>query len=200
MRAQSVQAGPAATKVVAFASSAGGVRALGIVLTALPADLPAAMVAVQHLDPKHNSLLPEILSRSCSIEVRRANDGDVLREGVVYVAPPDRHLLVNPDATLSLTHTELVNFVRPSADLLFDSVAASFRTRAIAVVLSGTGRDGSLGVRAIKQTGGIVVVEDEDTSEFPGMPHAAREMGADYVVPLENVAPLLIALIRGEGL
>jgi len=190
----------AGSRVVVFASSAGGVRALGVVLAALPADLPAAMVAVQHLDPKHNSLLPEILSKNCRLDVRRATEGAILREGVVYIAPPDRHVLVNPDATLSLTHTELVNFVRPSADLLFDSVAASFGQRAIAVVLSGTGRDGSMGVKAVKQMGGVVVVQDEDTSEFSGMPHAARAMGPDYVLALEHIAPLLVTLIQGAGL
>lgn len=192
--------GPVRTpQIVAFASSAGGVRALGVVLNGLPADLPAAMVAVQHLDPTHPSMLPEILGKRCAFDVRRAVDGDLLRQGVVYIAPPDRHLLVNPDATLSLTHTELVNFVRPSADLLFESVAAAFRERAIAVVLTGSGRDGSLGVKAVKKVGGTVVVEDESTSEFSGMPHAATEVGADYILPLERIAPLLVALITGEG-
>ncbi|HEX5768754.1 MAG TPA: chemotaxis protein CheB [Burkholderiales bacterium] len=89
-------------------------------------------------------------------------DGDRLERGTAYVALPNRHLLVNPDGTLSLSQSELVHFVRPSADLLFESAAASYRERAIAVVLSGSGRDGAMGVKAIKKTG-TVIVQDERT-------------------------------------
>jgi two-component system, chemotaxis family, protein-glutamate methylesterase/glutaminase len=109
-------------------------------------------------------------------------------------------LLVNSDRTLSLTQTELVHFVRPSADLLFESVAASFKERAIAVVLSGTGSDGSMGVRAIKKMGGTVIVQDEKSSEFFGMPGAAVQTGCvDFILPLDEIAPALITLvIKGD--
>jgi two-component system chemotaxis response regulator CheB len=114
----------------------------------------------------------------------------------VFIAPPDRHLLVNPDGRLSLARTELVHFVRPSADLLFESVAASFKDRAIAVVLSGTGSDGVGGIRAIKKMGGTVVAQDEATSEFFGMPGAAIQTGTvDFVLPLDDVAAALTQLV-----
>src|ERR1700741_1025375 len=170
---------------VAIAASAGGLRALSEILAALPSDFPAALVVVQHLDPRHRSLMAEILSRRTSLPVKQAEEGDCLKPGKVFIAPPNRHLLVNPNGTLSLSQSELVHFVRPSADLLFESVAASYKDRSIAVVLSGTGSDGSMGVRAIKKMGGTVIVQDERTSQFYGMPGAAVKTGCvAFVLPL----------------
>ena len=171
------------------------------ILCALPADFPAALVVVQHLDPRHRSLMADILARRTVLDVKQAEEGDRLQPGTVYIAPPNRHLLVNPDATLSLSQSELVHFVRPSADLLFESVAASTKTRAIAVVLSGTGSDGAMGVRAIKKTGGTVIAQDEPTSEFFGMPGAAIHTGVvDFVLPLGEIAPALVTLVmKGEA-
>ncbi len=186
--------------VVALAASAGGLMALSAVLSGLPANFSAAMVVVQHLDPRHRSLMAEILNRRTPLDVRQARDGDKLEPGVVLVAPPNRHLLVNPGGRLALTETELVHFVRPSADLLFESVAASYRERVIAVVLSGTGSDGAMGVQAIKKVGGTVIVQDEKSSEFFGMPAAAIATGTvDFVLPLEEIAPALVTLVmKGE--
>jgi two-component system chemotaxis response regulator CheB len=93
-----------------------------------------------------------------------------------------------------------VHFVRPSADLLFESAAASYRERAIAVVLSGSGKDGAMGVRAIKKMGGTVIVQDEKTAEFFGMPGAAQQTGiVDFILPLHEIAPALQTLVNGSG-
>jgi two-component system, chemotaxis family, protein-glutamate methylesterase/glutaminase len=122
-----------------------------------------------------------------------------LQPGTTYIAPPNRHLLVNPDATLSLSQSELVHFVRPSADLLFESVAASFKQRVIGIVLSGSGSDGAMGVKAIKKMGGVVIAQSEASAEFFGMPRAAiatREV--DFVLPLADIPPTLVKLV-GEG-
>jgi two-component system chemotaxis response regulator CheB len=186
----------AAFDVVALAASAGGLSALSEVLSGLPQSFPAALVVVQHLDPRHRSLMADILSRRTAVRVRQAAEGDRLTPGTCFVAPPDRHLLVNPDSTLSLSQSELVRFVRPSADLLFESVAASYRHRAIAVVLSGSGSDGSMGVRGIKKMGGTVIVQDGKTAEFSGMPVAAAETGvADFVLPLDEISQALVTLV-----
>lgn len=186
-------------EIVAFAASAGGLKALTDVLAALPRDFPAALVVVQHLDPRHRSLMAEILGKRTSLTVKEAREGDRLSAGVAFIAPPNRHLLVNGDGTLSLSQSELVHFVRPSADLLFESTAASYRERAIAVVLSGSGKDGSMGVKAIKKMGGTVIVQDEKTSEFFGMPEAARQTGmVDFVLPLPDIAPALQTLVNGH--
>src|SRR5881396_3184722 len=186
----------AAFDVVALAASAGGLAALGAVLSGLPDDFPAALVIVQHLDPRHRSLMADILSRRTRLTVKQAAEADTLGPGIVYIAPPNRHLLVNPDATLTLAQSELVHFVRPSADLLFESVAASFRQRAIAVVLTGTGSDGTMGVKAIKKMDGTVIVQNERSAEFFGMPGAAMQTGsADFVLPLEKISSALVTLV-----
>jgi two-component system, chemotaxis family, protein-glutamate methylesterase/glutaminase len=183
--------------IVAIAASAGGLKALSHVLSALPTRFAPAIVVVQHLDPRHRSLMASILGRRTTLPVKEAEDGEKLTPGTVYVAPPNKHLLVNPDATLSLAQTELVHFVRPSADLLFESVAGSFKERTIAVVLSGTGSDGSMGVQAIKKVGGTVLAQDEASAEFFGMPHAAIETGCvDFVLSLNEIAGALIALVE----
>ena len=191
----------AAFDVVALAASAGGLTALSSVLADLPAGFPAGILVVQHLDPRHRSLMADILNRRTRLEVKQAEDGDHLAPGRVYIAPPNRHLLLNGDGSLSLTQTELVHFVRPSADLLFESVAAGYKDRAIAVVLSGSGGDGSMGVKAIKKMGGTVLAQDQSTSEFFGMPGAAIDSGnVDFVLPLEEIAPALVALVmKGQA-
>lgn len=190
----------AAFDVVALAASAGGLTALSRVLAALPAEFPAALVVVQHLDPRHRSLMADILSRRTPLRVKQAEEGDRVCPGTVYIAPPNRHLLVNPDGTLSLSQSELVHFVRPSADLLFESLAASYQDRAIAVVLTGTGSDGAMGVEAIKKMRGTVIAQDQETSEFFGMPGAAIQRGrVDFVLPLDEIPSALVTLVmKGE--
>jgi two-component system, chemotaxis family, protein-glutamate methylesterase/glutaminase len=142
--------------------------------------------------------MAEILSRRTSLAVKQAETGDRVERGTVFIAPPDNHLLANADGTLSLTQTELVHFLRPSADLLFESVAAAYRERAIAVVLTGSGSDGAMGVRAIKKMGGTVIAQDEATSEFFAMPNAAIETGiVDFVLPLDEMAAALVSLVVG---
>lgn len=185
--------------VVGMASSAGGLNALSAVLSDLPAEFPVPVLVVQHLDPRHESLMADILRRRTALDVTQAEEGDEPRPGVVYIAPPDRHLLVNGTGRLSLSESELVHFVRPSADLLFESLAGSHHEHTIAVVLSGSGVDGAMGVEAVKKVGGSVIVQDLDSAEFPGMPQAAIDKGvADFVLPLDEIAPALSVLVRGE--
>jgi two-component system chemotaxis response regulator CheB len=191
----------AAFDVIAVAASAGGLKALSEVFAALPRDFPASLLVVQHLDPRHRSLMADILGRRTTLDVKQAEAGDQVRPGRIYIAPPNRHLLVNPGGLLSLAETELVHFVRPSADLLFESVAASYKHRAIAVVLTGTGSDGTMGVQAIKKMGGTVIAQDEASSEFFGMPSAAILTGSvDFVLPLKEIASALATLVTtGEA-
>jgi len=190
--------GHSAFDVVAVASSAGGLAALSTLLSTLPGDLPASLLVVQHLDPRHRSLMAAILNRRTKLVVREAEHGETIARGTVYTAPPDHHLLAGADGILSLRQTERVHFVRPSADLLFESVAASYRERAIAVVLTGSGVDGAMGVRAIKEMGGTVIAQNEETSAFFSMPNAAIGTGGvDFVLPLDEIAPALVSLVVG---
>ncbi len=195
-----VQFNGAAYDIVAIAASAGGIAAISQVLSGLPEDFPAAIVVVQHLDPRHRSLIADILSKRTSLKVKQAEEGDALSPATVYIAPPNRHLLVNTDGTLSLSQSELVHFLRPSADLLFESVAASYKDRTIAVVLTGTGSDGAMGVNAIKKMGGTVIVQDVKSAEFSGMPNAAILTGnVDFVLPLEEITSALVSLVMKGG-
>ncbi|MCW3035175.1 MAG: CheB methylesterase [Actinobacteria bacterium] len=184
-------------ELVAIASSAGGLAALTSVLSGLPGAFPAAVVLVQHLDPRHKTLLADMLGRRTELRVKMADEGDHLTGGCVYIAPPNYHLVVNAGGTLSLSQSELIHFLRPSADILFESVAARFAARAIAVVLSGTGSDGARGVQAIKKAGGTVIAQDEDTSEFFGMPSASIATGTvDIVLPLALISSALVRLLQ----
>lgn len=188
--------GAGAFDVVGIAASAGGLTALSHVLGGLPAEFPAAVMVVQHLDPHHRSLMADILGRRTRLAVTQAAEGDRLSAGHVFFAPPDRHLLVNQDGTLSLTQSELVHFLRPSADLMLDSLAAAYGERALAVVLTGTGGDGSMGVQAIKKMGGTVIAQNAETCDFFGMPFAAIRTGCvDHVLALDDIAPMLINLM-----
>ncbi len=185
--------------VVAVASSAGGIQALTVLLGGLGSELPVPVLLVQHLDPRHRTVLAEVLARRTALQVKLAEAGERVRPGTVYIAPPDRHLLVDSGGVLSLSSTELVHFVRPSADLLFESVAGAYGAEAIACVLTGTGRDGAMGVDAVKSRGGTVIVQNPETADFPGMPQSAVDTGAvDFVLPLEEIAAVVRGLVEAE--
>ena len=184
---------PQATHVVAVVGSAGGIRALQVVLGGLPAELDASVLVVIHLMPLAPSVLPAILGRATELRVESAVDGALLDPGVVQVAPPDAHLLLDEHGTLRLDHSELVHYVRPSADMLLLSLAQNHHGPCTAIVLSGTGIDGAAGAAAVKRAGGRVLAQDEATSQYFGMPGAAiLAGGVDEVLPLDEIAPALL--------
>lgn len=182
--------------IVAVAASAGGVQALSALVSALPVDFPVPVLIVQHLDPRHETTLADILDRRSALRVKLAVAGERARRGTVYLAPPDRHLLVDEHGVLSLSGTPRTNFVRPSADVLFENMAMSHGQKAIVCVLTGTGRDGAAGAQAVRSRGGKVIVEDPGTAEFPGMPKAAVVAGdVDLVLPLREIPAALTDLL-----
>jgi two-component system chemotaxis response regulator CheB len=177
---------------VAIGASAGGVQALRTIIAALPADLPAAVFVVLHLDPKARSLLPMLLAAVTPLPVRDVRDEGLIESGTIYVAVPDRHLLV-ADGRVRLTVSEPVHHVRPSVDRLFESVALSWLAAAVGVVLTGTGSDGASGIAAIKHGGGCTIVQDPRDAEYPSMPRAAIATGfVDSVLPLVAIGPAVI--------
>lgn len=195
----SPQLNDGAFDIVAVAASAGGLNAVSQILSTLPAKFSAAIAIVQHLSPRHPSVMAEILSRRIALKVKQAQEGDTLDPGRVYIAPPDRHLLVN-NGTLSLSYAESVRFLRPCADLLFESVALNYKQRAIALVLSGTGNDGSIGIGYIKKMGGTVIAQDKKTAEFFGMPSNAIQTGnVDLILPLDEISNTLMTLVMGNA-
>jgi two-component system chemotaxis response regulator CheB len=137
--------------IVAFAAPAGGLSGPSAILSGLATHFPAATVVVQYFDPRHRRLMADIPSRRAPLPVKQAEAGDRLTSATVYIAPFNRHLLVNSDGNLSLSGSELVHFVRLSTNLLFESVAAGYKDRAIAVVLTGAGSDSARSVQAIKK-------------------------------------------------
>jgi two-component system chemotaxis response regulator CheB len=162
----------------------------------LPPDFYIPVVIVQHLDPRHKSLMAQIMQRHCKLRVKEAVNDEDIDPYVVYFAPPNKHMLVH-DGKISLTSTAFVHFSRPSVDLLFESVAAIYADHAIGIILSGTGRDGAMGIKAIKEKGGTTIAQDERTSEHWGMPEAAIATGmVDLVLPIQEIAPAIIALIK----
>lgn len=188
-----------AFNVVAIAASKGGLPAISKILSALPTDFPAAITVVQHLYANSPSYMAQILSNRTALRVKQAQTGDVLRPGTVYVGVPNKHLVVNPNGTLFLSDRAKVNFVRPSANVLFQSVATSCKARAIAVVLTGKDTDGVLGVLAIKKHGGIAIAQDEATCECFDMPKAAIATGkVDLVLPVQAIASTLVNLVSTE--
>ncbi len=180
--------------IAGLGASAGGLNALSHLLAALPEDFPSSIVVVQHLAPDHKSWIASLLGHSTRLKVQQAEHGEILLPGVIYVAPPDEHLLVGP-GKIQLAHTQLVHFSRPSIDLLFESVAGTYGARSIGIVLSGTGKDGAAGIRAIKEAGGITIAQKPETAEFRHMPEAAIATGCiDFILPLEEIGEKLAGL------
>ena len=176
-------------KVVVVGVSTGGPAALGRFLPRFPADTSLAILVVQHLPAGFTAALAERLDSMSAIRVREAADGDRPEAGLALVAPGDRHLEVLPDGTLRTTDDPEVNGVRPSADVTMRSAACVFGRRVVGVVMTGMGRDGAEGMRAIKAFGGATLVQDEASSVIWGMPRACVEGGsADRIVPLDALA------------
>jgi two-component system, chemotaxis family, protein-glutamate methylesterase/glutaminase len=181
--------------VVAIGASAGGVEALHVVAGALPADFPVPVLIVQHMDPRHKSMLAVLLARRCRLRVKQAAQDEEMLGGTMYIAQPDMHLIVRA-GRLVLTDTKQVHFSRPSIDLLFQSVADTYGDRAIGVILSGSGVDGADGIRAIKAKGGTTLVQDPSRAAHTGMPTAARATNCvDFTLPLEDIGPALASLV-----
>lgn len=183
--------------VIAIGASAGGLNALIGLLRPVVADFPPVVI-VQHLDPTHKSQLAELLARKTGKVVKEAEHGEPILGAHVYVGPPDEHLLVGP-GKIQLVHSQLVHFSRPSIDLLFESVAGMYGSRAIGVVLSGSNRDGATGIRAIREAGGTTLAQDPATADFRAMPEAAIATGCvDFVMPLADLGKTLNRLCSGE--
>ncbi|MFN8572855.1 MAG: chemotaxis-specific protein-glutamate methyltransferase CheB [Gemmatimonadaceae bacterium] len=191
----------AARAAIAVASSTGGPRALGEILSAMPCGGGAAMLIAQHMPPGFTDSLARRLDQLSSWSVRQAVDGEPVRADVAYVAPGGKHMRVRAgasgaEATIAIGEDAPVWGVRPAADPLFQSVAESFGAAAVGVVLTGMGRDGADGMRAIRAVGGQGIVQDRATSTVWGMPSAAIETaGVDTVVPLGEIAARLVTAL-----
>lgn len=185
-----------AAGIVAIGTSWGGLAAVGRILSALPPDFPVPIVVVQHRSRESNRFLAELLQDTSDLKVQEAEDKDVLAPAKVYVAPSDYHLLVD-SAQVSLTIDEPVRYSRPSIDVTFSSIAESYGSGAIGVVLTGANQDGARGLARIIALAGRGLVQDPDTAEVPIMPAAAKRAAPSAeVLPLEEIGPRLVEMLR----
>jgi two-component system, chemotaxis family, protein-glutamate methylesterase/glutaminase len=180
---------------VVIGVSAGALDALSVILPSLPQSFPLPVMIVVHLPPDRGSLLAELLVEKCSIDVAEAEDKEPILAGVVYFAPPDYHLLIEPNNTLSLSSDEPVLFSRPSIDVLFESAADAYGPALTAIILTGASEDGARGLAAVLAAGGTAIVQRPEEAYMPTMPEAAlaRSPGA-RILSLEEITLWLQAI------
>lgn len=187
---------PARRDIILLGASAGGVHALSEVVGSLPPNLPATIFVVLHVPPHGQSALPAILSRSGCLPAFHPSDGEPIQPGRIYVAPPDRHLLID-DGRITLSRNATENGHRPAVDVLFRTAARVYRRRVLAVVLTGNLDDGTDGLAVVKRYGGVAIVQDPKEADYPSMPASAiANVEVDHVLPLAEIGPLLDELVR----
>lgn len=183
-----------------MAASAGGVFALRHVLDRLTPSFAAPIAVVQHLSPSYPSIMAEVLGFKARMPVRFAQEGDRLHAGIVHVAPRNVHLTVSADRRFRLADGEKLNSVRPAADILFESSSRVLGPRVLGVVLSGLGHDGARGACAIRDVGGVVMVQDPNTASSGSMPQSVIDAGAaDLILDLDGIARALVSLVMVPG-
>ena len=184
-------------KALVIGVSAGGLNALSILLASFTADFPIPIIVTQHRLPAKNDLLTGILRTITQLKVRKAEDKDNIEPGYIYLAPPDYHLLIENDKTISLSCDEKVNFARPSIDVMFKSAASVWGSDLIGVILTGSSSDGSLGMVQIKKSGGMTIAEDPETAEYSMMPQSAINIGSiDQVLSLSKIGEFINDLVK----
>lgn len=182
--------------IILIGASAGGVHALSQLVALFPQDLPAAVFIVIHLSPYSKSAMPTILSRAGALPAVHPKDNDPILPGRIYVAPPDHHLLIEPDRVrLSRGPTE--NGHRPAVDVLFRTGAQVYGRRVLGVVLTGNLDDGTAGLATIKKEGGTALVQDPEEADYPSMPqNAIAAVDVDHVLPIAEIVPMLVRLVH----
>jgi two-component system chemotaxis response regulator CheB len=197
---QDWERGTSRPTIMGIAASTGGPPALAKILGAVPADFPLPVLLVQHMGAPFMEGFASWLNGLIPLEVRVAKDQEIPVAGRVYVAPGDRHLLLSPAGTLQISAAPALASQRPSATLLFQSMARNAGARGVGVILTGMGEDGAQGLVELRRAGGYTVAEDESTAVVYGMPAAALRMGGARIsLPLDLIAPRLLRLARGDG-
>ena len=187
----------ASAEAVVIGASAGAVEALSIILPALPSRYKLPVIIVVHIPADKTSILPELFRTRCNIDVQEAEDKESICSGVAYFAPPDYHLLIEMDKSLSLSNDEPVLYSRPSIDVLFESAADAYGPSLVAVLLTGANRDGAEGMKAVVKSGGMAVIQRPDTAFASAMPEAAiAACPGARILSLEEIAAYLQGLVK----
>lgn len=187
---------PVPARAIVIGASAGGVQALLTILPALPADLPLPIMVVLHVPADRSNVLAPLFASKCALTVKEAEDKEPTQPGVVYFAPSDYHLLVEADGALALSSDELVNYSRPSIDVLFESAADAYGAGLIGLVLTGANADGASGLKAVASAGGRALVEDPASAYARPMPEAA--LGACPAAQVMSL-PRILEVLKGLG-
>jgi two-component system chemotaxis response regulator CheB len=183
-------------EAIVIGVSAGGLEALQTVLTPLPANFGLPLIIIQHMHPYSDNYLVHFLNEHCQLGVKEAEEKERIAPGTIYIAPPNYHLLLELDRSFSLSVSEKVNHARPSIDVTFETAADIYGSRLIGIILTGANNDGSLGLKQIKQHGGLTIVQDPKTAEVDSMPRAAiAATVVDHLLPLPKIGTFLIELI-----
>jgi two-component system, chemotaxis family, protein-glutamate methylesterase/glutaminase len=183
--------------ILVIGSSTGGPKALYQVVPLLPADIPAAVLIVQHMPPGFTNSLANRLNQLSNIRVKESAEGDVLYQGLGYVAKGGYHMVIDKDGALTLTQTPPVCGVRPSVNVTMSSVVEHFGKSVLGVVLTGMGNDGTIGSRHIKLAGGKVLVQDEESCVVYGMPKSIADAGlADAILPLSRITHGIVETLK----
>lgn len=161
------------TRAIVIGASAGGVQALLAILTALPPNFALPIFVVLHVPQRNDNPLVELLRARCLLDVKEAEDKEVVQQGTIYFAPPGYHLLIEKNMSIALSADEPVNYSRPAIDVLFETAADALGTDVTGIILTGANHDGAQGLRAIGAGGGAAIVQDPSTAEMPTMPLAA---------------------------
>lgn len=187
-----------ARDIIVIGGSAGALEVLTTIVARLPYDLAAAIFVVLHVSPTRESLLPTLITRAGRMEAINPDDGSHMEPGRIYVAPPDRHLILE-NRHINIVHGPKENRSRPAIDPLFRSAAVQYGPRVIGVVLSGSLDDGTAGLRAIKRSGGLTIVQDPADATYPAMPESAiLNNSVDYIAPAAEIAALLRQFVGQE--
>jgi two-component system chemotaxis response regulator CheB len=187
----------ASDKIVAIVASTGGPQALLEILKTLPEDFPCGIVIVQHITNGFLAGLVGWLAKECKIKVKIGEDSEEIKPGVAYIAPDNFQMRVEEGGKIRLSHEPAFGGHRPSGDVLLESVARAYGKGGVAAILTGMGRDGAMGMKAVKQLHGKTIAQDEKSCVVFGMPHAAVEMNAiDKVLPLERIAEEIVGMVR----
>lgn len=178
-------------KAIVIGTSAGGIKALGLLLPLIPENFKIPVFIIQHISPYAEMNL-RIFSQKCHVNLKEASNNETIEPGIVYFAPPDYHLLIEEDFTLTLNADPKVNFSRPSIDVLFQTAAEAYGRNLTGILLTGTNNDGSEGLKTIKQFGGKTIVQNPAEAEFPEMPQSALKLfDPDMILNLKEIGELV---------
>jgi len=180
---------------IAIGVSSGGMNAIKFITSSLPAEFSIPIVIVQHIGARSENQWIALLNIKSNLRMKEADEKEKIEPGNVYIAPANYHLLIERDATFSLTIDERVNYARPSIDVLFESAAEAFGPKLIGIVLTGSNHDGTRGIKSIQEHGGLTIVQDPATAESAFMPASAiAAIKPDHILPLPEIVELLVQL------